>query len=261
MRLILTRGVVAGLLTVAVAMGCSKTEPTLDGAAGAPPVAVNQAPAASTSAAMSAVTMAAPTMASADTSASTGGVRTFVVVPAGTTASYSVREEFFDGALQRLNKALGMTTTIGSTQVVSGQLEVTGDPGMAPSAVGGAIVVDISTLASDESGRDNRIRERWLESAIFPLATFVPTGVEGFPATYTDGTPLNFNLMGNLTVREVTKPVAFEVTATLNGGTLVGTATTGIAMTDFGFDPPDMMGMFTVDNAAEIILKFELQEG
>ena len=266
MRVILTRGVVAGLLTATVALGCSKASPTLEGASSAPGVAVGQPPAADTGAAKSAPNLSAATMASADTppaggaAADAGAARTYVVVPAGTTARYSVQEEFFDGALQRLNKALGITTTVGSTQAVSGQLEVTGEPGAAPSSVGGELVVDISTLASDEQGRDNRIRERWLESAIYPRAVFVPTSLDGFPPSYSDGTPLSFSLTGNLTIHDVTKPVTFQVTASLTGDTLTGSATTKIAMTDFGFDPPDMMGMFKVQDAAQIILDFELQQ-
>jgi polyisoprenoid-binding protein YceI len=88
----------------------------------------------------------------------------------------------------------------------------------------------------------------------------VPTGVQGFPATYTEGEPVTFQLLGDLTVRDVTVPVGFDVTATLDGGTITGTATATANMSDFGFDPPDMMNMFTVQDEFQIQLEFTLQE-
>ncbi len=79
----------------------------------------------------------------------------------------------------------------------------------------GQFQVDISTLKSDDSRHDNRIRQRWLESSRYPTATFVPTGIQNFPTDAAEGKPFNFKLAGNMTIHQVTKPVAFDVTTIL----------------------------------------------
>src|SRR5262245_66193222 len=75
--------------------------------------------------------------------------------------------------------------------------------------------VDLRTLTSNESRRDNRIRRQWLESEKYPFAEFVSTEVQNLPANYTEGQEVSFKLVGNLTIREITRPVTFDVSGTL----------------------------------------------
>ncbi|MCL6552445.1 MAG: YceI family protein [Firmicutes bacterium] len=120
----------------------------------------------------------------------------------------------------------------------------------------GTITVDISQFQSDSARRDNAIRERWLESARYPLATFTPTAIEGLPATYTDGQELRLKVTGDLRVRETTRRVTFDTTLKLEGTTLTGVATTQIRMTDFGFDPPAILGILRAEN--DVRLEFHI---
>ena len=53
-------------------------------------------------------------------------------------------------------------------------------------------------------------------------------------------------MVGDLTVREVTQPIAFDVTARLVGDTLTGVATARAKMSDFGIDPPNFANTLTV---------------
>ena len=69
-----------------------------------------------------------------------------------------------------------------------------------------------------------------------------------------DGQEVNFKLVGNMTIREVSRPVTFDVIGKLQGDTVTGTATTQILMKDFGFDPPEILGRFTVSDPATITL-------
>ncbi|MEZ4557752.1 MAG: YceI family protein [Caldilineaceae bacterium] len=73
--------------------------------------------------------------------------------------------------------------------------------------------MDVSLLRSDRSRRDRAIRSRWLESATFPLATFKVTEVRGFPADPAEGEPIDFQLVGDMTVKETTREVVWDVTA------------------------------------------------
>lgn len=188
------------------------------------------------------------------------GGRTFTVVTEESDAGYAVFEEFFAGAVDRFGVELGETTTVGLTEEVNGTL-VLDFSGDAPTLVSGEFEVDISQLTSDQSRRDERIREQSLESDTYPIATFVASGMEGFPAGYSEGEEVNFTLLGDLTVRETTQPASFDVTATLQGDTITGTATTMILMTDFGFDPPSFAGIFTVGNEVTLTINITATEG
>lgn len=186
---------------------------------------------------------------------STAETRTFQIVPSESEASYTVEEEFFSGAVTRFGKELGFFTTVGTTNEIEGQVTFQLD-GEALELESGEFVVDISTLESDDARRDRVIRERFLQSQVYPEARFVVTGVEGFPENYQPGQEASFRLLGDLTIREVTQPATFDVTATLDGDALAGTATTRILMTDFDFNPPGFAGMMQAENEALITVNF-----
>lgn len=176
---------------------------------------------------------------------------TFVIDPSASQVSYSVEEEFF-------NREVQFVTAVGTTSVIDGSLSVALSGGE-PSLTGGEISVDISTLESDSNRRDNAIRNDWLESARFPTATFVPSAIENFSGDYTDGA-VTFDLVGDLTVREVTNPVTFNVTASLEGETLRGTATALVMMVDYGFDPPDILNILTVTDGVTLTIDLVAQQ-
>lgn len=191
---------------------------------------------------------ATPTTASAASAAATlisPNAKVYQIVPDQTTAQYEVTEKFLNRALP--NKAIGKTNAV-SGEV---QLDISSKPA-------GAITmhVDLSTLTSDESRRDNMIRRNWLESSTYPNADFVSTGASGLPDSYKDGDPITFKLTGNLTIHNTTKPVTFDVTGKVSGNTITGTATTQILMKDFGFNPPDIAGMLTVTDGVTVTVNF-----
>ena len=202
---------------------------------------------------------AMPAATSAPEEASASDSRTFRIVAEASEVSYTVEEEFFSGAVSRFGKELGFFTAVGRTNEIEGQFTVQLD-GDTPEAVSGEFDVDISALTSDDSRRDRVIRERFLESAKYPQAAFVVTEAKGLPESYQAGQEVSFKLLGDMTIREVTKPVPFDVTATFDGDTLSGVATTQILMTDFGFNPPGFAGMMQAENEALITVDFTARE-
>ncbi len=66
-------------------------------------------------------------------------------------------------------------------------------------------------------------------------------------------------MAGDLTVREVTNSVVFDVTATLNGDMITGIATSEFLMSSFGVDPPRMTNLFTVGDNTVIRVEFVAQ--
>ncbi len=110
------------------------------------------------------------------------------------------------------------------------------------------IQVDLRTLKSDATQRDNFIRQTTLQSDQFPLAELVITGVDGWSGPMQAGQQSSFKLLGMMTIHGVTKPVTFDTTATMNGGMLTGTATTTFTFEDFGMTPSNKANIVTVND-------------
>jgi polyisoprenoid-binding protein YceI len=170
-------------------------------------------------------------------------------VPDKSEASYRVQETFF---------GIGLNTAIGRTSTISGDLFIDRQRLFASRI--GPITVDISKLKSDEADRDDNIRHNWLESAKYPQATFVTKRLEGLPdGPYTEGQELTFKIVGDLTVRTVTKEVTWDAKGKIQGGVFTGTATTNFNMTDFGFDPPEIARTLKAENGVIVEMKIEAQ--
>lgn len=180
-------------------------------------------------------------------SSSQSGLRTFHIVPGESQLQYEVGETFLNQN-NRFNLAVGITTQI------TGDVQL--DPAAPQNAVIGEISADISQFRSDSPRRDNTIRDRFLESSRFPIVTFKPAQIEGLPAVYQPGDEIAFKVSGDLTIRQVTKPVTFDVKAKLDGDTLSGQATTTILMSDFGFGPISMAGILNTEDAVKITFTF-----
>lgn len=177
---------------------------------------------------------------------STGMVE-LVLVPEESSAQYSVEETF-------LNENNRLATAVGTTSQLSGSLQF--DPANPTQIKFGEFTVDISTLATDSSRRDNAIRTRWLESSTFPLAKFTVTSLSGFPEGPQEGQPFSFQMTGDLAIREATLPVTWDVTATYQDGKLTGQATTFIMMADWGVTPPNIAGVLIVKDGVTLTLDF-----
>ncbi len=188
---------------------------------------------------------AEPTAEAASEPAATGA-RTFVIDPAQSSAQYAVEEIFFSD-----NR---LFTAVGVTNAVEGEFEVTTDG--KPSGKVTRMRVDLRTLKSDSPRRDNAIRRQWLESDKYPYADFVSTDALNLPESYAEGEQVTFMLVGDMTVRDVTKPVEWTVVGTLQGETVTGEATTVIKMSDFGFAAPDIGGVLKAEDEVALTVKF-----
>lgn len=180
---------------------------------------------------------AAPTAASADpnTSAST---QLYKIDPAQSEVRYQVNETLF-------NQNNRFNTAIGKTKGIAGELRVNfAQPSQSQI---GDIVIDISQFTSDESRRDNFIRRTGLESAKYPQATFKTTSIAGLPDKVAVGDDIKLTITGDLTVKETTKPVTWNVELKVGDKQLTGSASTQILMSDFGVGPLKLPILATED--------------
>lgn len=171
----------------------------------------------------------------------------FAIVPAESQVTYRVNETFVREG-NRLN------TAVGTTNAVKGEIVV--DRAAPRNSRIGPVTVDISTFRSDSTRRDRAIRERWLESSRYPIAEFRAAELEGLPAAVREGEEVRLRVAGQLKIRDVTRTVAFDVTLTLEGTTLRGEARTAIRMTDFGFEPPSILGILRAENEVRLEFRF-----
>jgi len=175
------------------------------------------------------------------------GAKVYKLVPGESVLQYEVGETF-------LNQGNVFNLAVGRTPQVTGKITL--DPSAPQNSSLGTITADISQFQSDSNRRDNAIRGRFLESSRFPTVTFKATGIEGLPATYQEGQEIAFKVNGDLTIRDTTKPVSFDVKAKLNSGTLSGEAVTTILMSDFGFGPISIASILNTEDQAKITLTF-----
>ena len=181
----------------------------------------------------------------------TTGLQTFQIVPAQTTASYSVYEN-----LIFQNKP--NNDAIGTTHSVQGSFKIR--TGASPVVAAMNITVDLSTLQSDAQRRDNFIKQNSLQTDSYPNATFVSVSTQGLPSSYSDGQTVHFQLTGNLTMHGKTNKEVFDVQGKVVGNSITGTATSTIYMTDFGIEPPNLANIAIAQNKVLVTLTFTAKE-
>ena len=187
------------------------------------------------------------------------GLSTFVIVPEESRASYFVSEEFFEGALAKLGIEAGNVEVVGRTQNIEGQLQLNfADLSTLPGT--NRFAVNLASLSTDQSRRDNWIRENGPEFNRYPLAEFVATSLVDTPPSYTQGEEVQFKMLGDLTIREVTQPVTFDVIATFDGDTATGVATADLRMTDFDIEPPNFANTLTVADEFSVEVEFTARQ-
>jgi polyisoprenoid-binding protein YceI len=111
-------------------------------------------------------------------------------------------------------------------------------------ASGSQVSFEVSSLTSDQSLRDNFVKQSVLSTRQFPTATFVPTSTAGLTLPLAANGHFTFKLTGKLTIHGVTKDVTFDVDATRAGGALTATATLNptFKFEDFGMPQPASPG-------------------
>jgi polyisoprenoid-binding protein YceI len=178
----------------------------------------------------------------------TGQVR-YELTAAGNEARYRVREQLAGIALP--GEAVGVTSAITGAIVLNSAGAVV--PGTS------SFVVDMTGLKSDSPRRDGYIQKNTLQTAQFPTVELAIKELRGLTYPLPASGELKFELLGDLTVRGVTKPSTWQVTGTPKDGGLAGTATTSFSFADFGLTKPRVMSVLSVDDTIRLEYAFHLQ--
>jgi polyisoprenoid-binding protein YceI len=228
------------------------TKPTSPPAAASSPAAAPAAspavPASSPAAASSpaGVAPASSTGAQASGSSTAANVIRFVFEPGTNEMRYRARETF--------SNQPAPTEAVGATKQMAGAVVITNDGAIVPDQ--SKITVDLSTLTSDRRNRDNFIKQNTLQTAQYPNAELVLREatdlLRPLPTTGAD----SFQLLGDLTVHGVTRPVQWDVQADFSPEGVTGTATTLVKITDFGMQTPRTASIISVEDDIRLELDF-----
>lgn len=166
-------------------------------------------------------------------------------------ARYLVRERLMGRDLD--NDAVGVTGE------VSGGIALDSAGRVIPSL--SRFVVKTAGLTTDNARRDGYVSRRLLEAAQHPEVVFAATAVRGLPAnvaTANDATPRTFEVVGDLTVKGVTRPATWQVTARRDGTGVVGTAQTAFTFAAFGLTQPRVPVVLSVADTIRLEYAFTL---
>lgn len=150
-------------------------------------------------------------------------------------------------------------TVTGRTDQIDGSLAVRLDPALIEF---GEFEINLRTIATDDEMRDRTIRSMILETNRdeYEFSTFTPTRVDEVPDTLSVGVPVTVLVRGELTVRNVTRPVTFETEIVVDSEEEVrGTARTSFTWEEFEITIPYVGGnsiVSAVDDTVRIEMDF-----
>lgn len=129
--------------------------------------------------------------------------------------------------------AAGRTNKVDGTMVIEGQ-----------TVKSVHLSVDMASVESDESRRDNQFRGRIMSVSQFPTATFKLTS----PITLTGTTTATAKATGELTLRGKTRPVTFDLSAKRQGDDIAVQGLIPIVFEEWGIPNPSFASVSTEDH-------------
>ena len=139
---------------------------------------------------------------------------------------------------------------VGETQGISGSFELSiGECDSSDSCIlikNLKISADLIKLNSNNSIRDNSLKSKWLESELYPIATY---SIEELilPNNNFDS-KIDETITGVLTIREIDYVVPFSISAYMDNELVYVYGVSQIETLWFGFDPPSKFGAWDVLN-------------
>ena len=144
------------------------------------------------------------------------------------------------------------TEAVGRTNQITGALTIDGT-----TVSDAEFVVDVASIASDDGRRDGQFRGRIMSTDEFPTATFTLTSPIELGTEATEGAAVTATATGDLTLRGVTNPVEFEVTAKLENGKIGVLGAIPVVFAEYQIANPSFGGITTEDNGLlEFVLVF-----
>ena len=171
------------------------------------------------------------------------------VLPSGNEVRYLVQEQLV--GLDLPNDA------VGRTGAVTGGISLDESGRVIPSA--SEFVIQVGGLTSDKERRDGYVRRRVLVTDSNPTVVLRPTAVRGITLPLPTTGATTFDLIGDLTVKGVTRPTTWRVNANFAADTVTGTAATAFTFTNFQLEQPRVRVVLSVADTIRLEYDFRLQ--
>jgi polyisoprenoid-binding protein YceI len=169
-------------------------------------------------------------------------------IASGSQGGYRVRE--------KLAFLPAQSQAVGRTSALTGSATLT-DAAAHVNVTKASFVIDVSTLKSDKSMRDEKIHTIGLESDRYPKATFVLSKPIELPATAARGKVADVGATGALTIHGSTQNVTIPVEMRLTSGKLQAAGSITFPWSKFAMTAPSVGGFVNVTDSAT--MEFELQ--
>lgn len=145
-------------------------------------------------------------------------------------------------------------TVVGTSSALSG--EITVDPVNLAATQVGAITIDAGSFVTDSDRRNGAIRRFVLSASSYPTITFLPTSIQNLPDSAAPGDVLEFQVVGDLTLKDQTRSETFDVSVSIDSETQIsGLASTTITHADYDIFIPSVP--FVANVGDQLKLEFE----
>jgi polyisoprenoid-binding protein YceI len=135
------------------------------------------------------------------------------------------------------------TTAVGRTSSLTGEVTISGTQ-----VTSGGFTVDMTTVKSDRSQRDNQFNGRIMSTSTYPTATFALTQPIDLGTAPGDHQPVDAKATGNLTLRGVTRPVTLDVKAQRDGDKVEVNGSYPLTFADWQIPNPSLGPVSTEDH-------------
>jgi polyisoprenoid-binding protein YceI len=139
---------------------------------------------------------------------------------------------------------------VGRSHAVTGTMQVAGD-----TVEKVRVEADLTRLTSDESRRDNAIRQRGLESERYPTATLELAEPITLSAAPVEGQEVRGQGRGKLTVHGVTREVGLDLQGIWSGSSIQVAGQLPVKMSDFQIEPPRFGPVVSIEDSLSIDFK------
>jgi len=151
-----------------------------------------------------------------------------VLVPEESEALYRVREQLAGISFP--------IDAVGRTRQVSGAVVFDAQGRVVPEL--SVVRVNVNSLRSDESRRDNYVRQNTLQTSRYPEAALVPVEVQGLTFPLPESGSTQVTITGDMTIRSVTRRIVWTGTAHFEPGGLRIEAGTSFTFSEFNLQQP-----------------------
>jgi len=147
------------------------------------------------------------------------------------------------------------TTVVGVTDQVAGEILVDfANPAVAQV---GTININARTLTTDSDFRNKAIKNKILETDAYEFITFTPTAISGLPDSVSAGDSFEFEMTGDLTIRDITNEAVFVVSVTaVSESRLEGSASSIVSRGAYNLVIPSVPSVAEVDEDVVLELDF-----